>query len=256
MNAMNLIKGKERWSMIDENTWGMIVGKSGSLPGELAPEILQMAKDQNREFFTGNPQDLYKDELDLYRGKMKEKGWDVGEDEEELFEYAMHPPQYEAYKSGKAKADFLADLEKRKAAKNAPTQAAAAVPMAAGAPQPSSMTIDVNGEKFKVQVSYGDEPATNKAAAASAPSPAPAPVSTAGKETILAPLEGKFFLTKENSETPIKVGDDIKKGQTIGYIEAMKVYNAITAAKSGKVLEIVPPSGQEVEEDDVLVVLG
>ena len=41
---------------------------------------------------------------------MAEKGWDTGQDDEELFEYAMHPSQYEAYKSGKAKQDFLADL--------------------------------------------------------------------------------------------------------------------------------------------------
>ena len=33
-----------------------------------------------------------------------------GEDDEELFEYAMHPAQYEAYKSGKAKEDFLAEM--------------------------------------------------------------------------------------------------------------------------------------------------
>ncbi len=38
---------------------------------------------------------------------MKENKWEVGQDDEELFEYAMHPAQYEAYKSGKAKEDFL-----------------------------------------------------------------------------------------------------------------------------------------------------
>lgn len=43
---------------------------------------------------------------------MLEKQWDKGQDDEELFEYAMHPAQYEAYKSGKAKEDFLADVKK------------------------------------------------------------------------------------------------------------------------------------------------
>lgn len=37
---------------------------------------------------------------------MKEQKWETGQDDEELFEYAMHPAQYEAYKSGKAKEDF------------------------------------------------------------------------------------------------------------------------------------------------------
>ena len=49
---------------------------------------------------------------------MNEKQWEVGEDEEELFEYAMHPAQYEAYRSGKAKVEFKADVAKRKGRKS------------------------------------------------------------------------------------------------------------------------------------------
>ena len=70
---------------------------------------------------------------------------------------------------------------------------------------------------------------------------------------IVAPLEGKFYLTKESSETPLKVGDNVKEGDLIGYIEAMKTFNAIKADKAGKVAEIGYTSGSEVEEDDVLV---
>ena len=39
MNVMARVKGEERWSMIDNNTWGMILGKSGRLPGPLDPEL-------------------------------------------------------------------------------------------------------------------------------------------------------------------------------------------------------------------------
>jgi pyruvate carboxylase subunit B len=72
---------------------------------------------------------------------------------------------------------------------------------------------------------------------------------------ILAPLEGKFFLTKDSSEKGIQVGQKINKGDTIAYIEAMKVYNAITAEKGGEVVEIVANHGSDVEEDDVIIVL-
>ena len=115
MNVMQLVKGEERWTMIDNHTWDMILGKSGRLPGELAPEIIEKAEREGRKFFTGNPQDNYPDALDKYRKLMKENKWELGEDDEELFEYAMHPAQYEAYKSGKAKQDFLEDVEKRRA---------------------------------------------------------------------------------------------------------------------------------------------
>ncbi|MBT3544166.1 MAG: oxaloacetate decarboxylase, partial [Saprospiraceae bacterium] len=114
MNVIQMTKGKERWSMLDENTWGMILGKSGSLPGKLAPEILKMAANQNREFFTGNPQDLYPDQLEHFRELMKENGWDAGTEDEELLEFAMHPQQYKDFKSGEAKIKFKLDLAKRK----------------------------------------------------------------------------------------------------------------------------------------------
>ena len=46
MNLMQLIKGEERFSMIDNNAWDMILGKCGRLPGPLAPEIIELAKSQ------------------------------------------------------------------------------------------------------------------------------------------------------------------------------------------------------------------
>ena len=46
MNVMSLIKGEERWTMIDNHTWDMILGKSGRLPGTLAPEIIALAKEK------------------------------------------------------------------------------------------------------------------------------------------------------------------------------------------------------------------
>lgn len=114
INVMHLSQGKERYQMIDNNTWDMILGKAGKLPGELAPEILELAKQQNREFHTGTPQDNYPDELDKLRKEMEEKGWETGQDDEELLEYAMHGRQYLDYKSGIAKKRFEEELEKAK----------------------------------------------------------------------------------------------------------------------------------------------
>ena len=48
---------------------------------------------------------------------MDKNGWDYGKDNEELFELAMHPEQYRNFKSGQAKKNFLADLQKAKDAK-------------------------------------------------------------------------------------------------------------------------------------------
>lgn len=261
MNVMQMAKGKDRWSMIDENTWNMLLGKAGKLPGQLGDNIQKLANDQGREFFYGNPQDLYPDELELFAHKMEEKGWDFGPDDEELMQYAMHPPQYEAYKSGKARQAFLEDLEKRKAQASGKSQVAmpagngqhAAAP--AAAPMPQSLHIEVNGEQFEVHIAYPENgaapaPAT-KAKETPATSNAPAS-SSAGLKTIIAPLEGKFFLTRDASDKAKRVGDAVKKGDTVGYIEAMKVYNAIAAEHSGKIVEVSAGNGDEVYEDDVL----
>ena len=238
-NLMQLEKGKERWTMIADNIWDMILGKSGKLPGEVAPELKELAAKQGREFFTGNPQDLYPDKLDEFRKEMDANGWEYGQDDEELFELAMHPEQYRAYKSGKAKADFEADLAAKKAAK-----------ANVGSLKPQSLTVDVNGEKYAVTVSY-DAPKADapKAAAAAAPS---APVS--GNATdVIAPISGKFFKTKDSSSKAVAVGDMVKEGDIVGYIEAMKVFNAVAAPASGKVVEICRNSGDDVDEDDVLM---
>ena len=239
MNVMQMEKGKERWSMIADNIWDMILGKSGKLPGEVAPEIVEMAKAEGREFMTSDPQENYPDDLDEYRKKMEANGWELGEDDEELFEYSMHPSQYEAYKSGKAKADFEADLAKRKAAKNAP---------AASAAMPETITVSVNGQNYKVNIAYGDA----APAATSAPA-AGAPVAAGDGEDIIAPLEGKFYRVKNAQETPKNVGDAVKAGDVLCYIEAMKTYNAIRADFDGVITAIPLNSGDSVEEDDVIM---
>ena len=238
MNVIQMEKGKARWSMIADNIWDMILGKSGRLPGPVADELVQMAKEQGREFEKGDPQSYYPDDLEDYKKKMQEKGWELGEDLEELFEYSMHPSQYEAYKSGKAKADFEADLAERKAKKNAP---------AAGA-LPKSIKVNVGGQTYEVNISYDN----NAPAATSAPSAAPAVAAGEG-EDILAPLEGKFYRVKDAQETPKNVGDEVKAGDTLGYIEAMKTYNAIRADFDGVLTAVLVNSGDSVEEDDPIL---
>lgn len=128
MNVFAMSKGQERYSMIDANTWDMILGKAGKLPGKLAPEIIELAKEKNLQFFEGNPQDNYPNVLPKYIAEMKELGWDRGQDDEELFEFAMHDKQYREYKSGEAKRRFNKELEEKMAAKFASAGANIQVP--------------------------------------------------------------------------------------------------------------------------------
>lgn len=240
MNVMAMEKGKERWGMIADDIWDMILGKAGRLPGKLAPEIIEKAEREGRKFFEGDPQNNYPDALDKYRKLMKENKWEVGQDDEELFEYAMHPAQYEAYKSGKAKEDFLEDVAKRRAEKDKSPEEDA---------KPKTLTVQVDGQAYRVTVAYGD---TELPAAPAGAAAAPA---GEGKE-VLSPLEGKFFLVKGAQETPLQVGDTVKEGDVICYVEAMKTYNAIRAEFGGTVTAICVNPGDAVSEDDVLMKIG
>ncbi|MBK8514790.1 MAG: oxaloacetate decarboxylase [Saprospiraceae bacterium] len=246
MNVIQMEKGKERWSMLDENTWNMILGQQGQLLGPLDNDIINLAKMQNRTFFTGDPQELYPDQLDMYRKKMNEKRWSTGQDDEELLEYAMHPTQYEAYKSGEAKQKFEEDVHKKRNLKDhhEPIQSHKL---------PDFIDVDIKGEKYSVKISYPDQKIDNNSVSNQ---------STSGDTSengeiiyITSPLEGKFFLTKDAAEQGVKIGDTIKKGDTVAYVEAMKVINAITSDVSGTVVEILVVKGADVEEDQKLIKL-
>ena len=124
---------------------------------------------------------------------------------------------------------------------------------------PQVMTVDVNGQAYRVTVAFGD---TNSATPEVKPTAAPAPTAPettnapagVGKE-VLSPLEGKFFLVKNASDTPVKVGDVVKKGDVLCYVEAMKTYNAVRAEFGGTITAICLSSGDAVSEDDVLMTI-
>lgn len=253
VNVMQMEKGKERWSLLDDNTWDMILGKSGRVPGEVSDELKALAEAQGREFFEGNPADLVPDCLDDLRKEMADKGWDTGQDDEELLEYALHPEQYADFKSGKAKESFEADLAK----KRNEGQSAESQPPASGQNWdlgPKSIQVDVNGEKFNVNISYdGGQPSGSEPSSAAT---APPPSSNGVMKEILAPLEGKVYLTKDPSESPKKVGDQVSEGDIICYIEAMKVVNAVKADKSGTIAEVCVKDGDDIFDDHVLFKLN
>jgi pyruvate carboxylase subunit B len=260
MNVIQMEKGKERWSIIADNIWDMILGKSGKLPGEVAPELVELAKEQGKEFYTGNPQDLYPDQLDEFRAEMKKNNWDFGQDDEELFELAMHPEQYRAYKSGEAKAAFEKDLVEKKAAEKQNNEGVSSVSVQQNDFKPKKLIITIDDEEYEVTISYSDDDATenkepDKPADDAKPGENPSSAPKGKVKELVAPLEGKFFFTKDPSEKPIKVGDKVKKGDVIGYIESMKTYNTIAAEEEGTVVEICVANGDPVYEDDVIIKL-
>ncbi len=222
MNILAMAKGEPRFSTVDKDSWNMILGKMGKLPGTLAPEIVEIAKKNNLEFYTGDPQTPYPDALDAFKKEMKENNWDFGKDDEELFELAMHDRQYRDYRSGIAKERFNTELEQAKAK--------------AGAPIVVSRPV-VEVPKFdvaKVKEMY--------------PSAQP----------VQAPVKGKViwqYDIDDKSTAPV-VGTEFKKGQTVCYVQSYYGIEPVVALTDGKVVQIEAKQGEDVVKDQVLVFLN
>ena len=73
---------------------------------------------------------------------------------------------------------------------------------------------------------------------------------------IKSPMVGTIYLQPEpNSDPFIRIGDKVKKGQTLLIVEAMKTMNDIVADKNGTIKEILVKNEQPVQFDDPLIII-
>ena len=218
MNLMAMVSGKPRWSTIDKDTWNMILGKMGRLPGPLAPEILEIAKEKNLEFYEGNPQDAFPDELDKFRTMMKEEGWDCGQDDEELFEFAMHERQYRDYKSGVAKERFNKDLE--------------AARQKAGAPIIVTRPV-VEVPRFDVEKIVSAHPEATP---------------------VQVPVKGQILweVDVDDASTAPVCGTKVEKGKPMGYVQTYYGMEEIVPAVSGSIVAVCAKQGDRLEKGEIV----
>ena len=199
----------------------MILGNMGKLPGELAPEIVALAKEKGLEFTTGNPQDNYPDELPKFRKMMDEEGWDYGEDDEELFELAMHERQYRDYRSGIAKERFNKELEEFRAK--------------AGAPIVVTRPV-VEMPKNDIETLVAKYPKAT-------------PVQCPVKGQLLWELD-----VDDKSMAPV-AGKKVKAGDVIGHVQAFYGIEDIVAAVDGLIVSAPGKQGDKVEKGEIIALI-
>lgn len=221
MNLMHTLKGEPRWKTIDKDTMNMILGKTGTLPGPLAPEILDIVKEKGLEFYTGNPQDAFPDELPHFIEEMKKEGWDRGQDDEELFEFAMHERQYRDYKSGVAKDRFNKELE--------------AAREKAGAPKIVTRKV-VEVPAFDVEKVMAEHPKAM-------------PVQAVAKGRLIWQ-----YNVADESTAPV-IGTKFKEGAPVCYIQTYYGVEPVYAPKTGKLIQVDVRHNENVEINQVLAFL-
>ncbi len=116
----------------------------------------------------------------------------------------------------------------------------------------STAKVTVNGETYNVEWEKPKEekPVVKVKPAAAKPAPAAAPAAApVSGNAIKTPLPGVIIDVK------VKVGDAVKKGDTVVVLEAMKMENNINADRDGKVISIAVNKGDTVADGAALVIL-
>ncbi|MBR1644223.1 MAG: oxaloacetate decarboxylase [Bacteroidales bacterium] len=214
MNILALAQGKARFSSIDKDSWNMILGRAGRLPGSLAPEIVELAKENHMEFYDGVPQEAFPDALPTYIAEMEANGWERGENDEELFELAMHDRQYRDYKSGLAAERFEAEVQ---AAQRATGVASSAAP-----------TPGVMPNFMKARFAHATP--------------------------IVASATGQLLweLDFADRSTPPAPGRTYREGERLGTIQASYGLIPFETTCGGRLVDTCVPQGAQVKKGDVV----
>ena len=131
------------------------------------------------------------------------------------------------------------------------------------------VAIELEGVKIKIKAAAPAPVIAAAPAAAAPPAASAAPAAAAAAETetapaddlpagtqVKSPLVGTFYSSPSPDEPPfVLVGQEVKEGDTLCIIEAMKVMNEIKAPCSGKVVRIMAQPGDMVEYNQVLCII-
>ena len=110
--------------------------------------------------------------------------------------------------------------------------------------------VKVNGKVYEVELESVSEAQGTIAVAQNAAPQAPAAPAAAGDQEVKAPMAGTILDVK------VAVGAQVKKGQVIAILEAMKLENEVVSTADGTVKQVLVNKGQAVTNQQVLIIVG
>ena len=255
--VLNVVGG-ERYATVTKELKDYLQGLYGRPPIPADPVIRQLVLGRE-EPITIRPADLLKPQVASARADLKKAGFPASDDN--LLMYLLFPSLTLSFLKGDLAGQTTegkqarADADEVEAAEDAAT-AAASPPEPAPAPAPApaqaaEFHVDVDGEVFTVRVTGAGmavAPLAPGAPAATAPAPAGKPV--AGPGSVVAPMQGLIV------KVPVKVGDEVKLGDVVAVLEAMKMQNDIVSTVGGKVKAVHVKEGEVVGPNQPLVDIG
>jgi len=252
--AVENVLGGERFATVTQELKDYLHGLYGRPPGSVDPELRRLVIGRD-EPITIRPADLLDPQVEAARQQVKKAGHEPTDDA--VLIQLMFPSLVKDYLSGPQPKD-----QDGAGPAAASTSSPPPVPASAPAPEPApdpppapapaaEFDVEVEGEVFKVRVSGAGlsvMPAAASAPASGTNSSPSTPKITEG--TVLAPMQGLIV------KLPVKSGEDVKLGDVVAVLEAMKMQNDIVTTVAGKVNAIYVKEGQVVTPNQPLLAIG
>ena len=250
-----------RYKMISGQVKDYVYGLYGTPPAEIDPGVVEIAlKDYERgtERVSGRPADLVDDELDQAREAVK----DMSTDADDVLTYALYPTTGLRFLRIKHGLEPLPDEMKAKSADQAAPAKPAATPIGSSDAPPKSplarrFNVFVGGAYYQVEVdpAQPQRGVIERPAATTAPTAAPAsrdqPAAVAPADGgILAPMPGLLL------RYAVEEGQQVKAGDPVVVLEAMKMENTLPAPIAGTVSSLPLRPGDTVAKDAVLAIIA
>jgi pyruvate carboxylase subunit B len=250
--AVYNVIGGERYATVTQELKDYLQGLYGRPPVPAEQELRRLVLGRE-EPITIRPADLLEPQVEAARQQVRKLGFEPTDDL--VLIHLMFPHLAADYARGpqpQASNDGARPVEvKATEAEVVPVPAADPPVDTAPAASTAEFDVEVEGEVFKVRVS-GAGLAVMAMPAGSAAASAPAAPSRprSGEGTVTAPMQGLIV------KIPVKAGDDVKLGDVVAVLEAMKMQNDIVTTVAGKVSEVYVREGEVVSPNQALLAIA
>ncbi|MDQ6877215.1 MAG: pyruvate carboxylase subunit B [Candidatus Dormibacteraeota bacterium] len=250
--AVYNVIGGDRYATVTQELKDYLQGLYGRPPVPADPELRRLVLGRE-EPITIRPADLLEPQVAAARQRLKRMG--IEPTDESVLIHLLFPQLAADYLRGpEPAAKTSPPPSEPEAPPEPPPEPPVPAPSTAvpPAPAPAAVTaefdVEVEGEVFKVRVS-GAGMAVMPAAGTASTTPAPPPPRT-GEGTVIAPMQGLIV------KIPVKAGDDVKLGDVVAVLEAMKMQNDIVTTVAGRVREVYVEEGEVVTPGQPLLNIG
>jgi pyruvate carboxylase subunit B len=245
--AVYNVIGGDRYATVTQELKDYLQGLYGRPPVPADPELRRLVLGRE-EPITIRPADLLEPQVGAARLQLKKMGFEP--DDESVLIHLLFPQLAPAYLR---EPDPAAKAPRAPAAVTTPDPPApVSEPAPSAAPAAAAVTaefdVEVEGEVFKVRVSGAGMsvvPGGGTSETAAAP-----PSPRTGEGTVIAPMQGLIV------KLPVRAGDDVKLGDVVAVLEAMKMQNDIVTTVAGKVREVYVKEGEVVTPSQPLLAVG